>query len=95
VRSALHNECPHMKIAILDYVVTRNNPGGSSRLTMLEALCHEHEFTVFSAQFENPCPERIRWVRVPVVTRPQALLYVAFHLLATVFGCVCRDAKGC
>lgn len=74
-----------MRLALFDYAITRNNPVGSCHLAMLKALCHEHEFTVFAAQFENPCPERIRWVRVPVVRRPLALLYVTFHLLAPVF----------
>ena len=71
-----------MKIAIFDYRVTRNNPVGSCHLRMLERLCLEHEFTVFAVEFQNPCPERIRWVRIPAPRRPLALLYVAFHLLA-------------
>src|SRR6202158_2755844 len=71
-----------MKIAIFDYAVTRNNPIGGCHLGILKDLCLEHEFTVFSAQFENPCPERIRWVRVPAAKRPLALLYLTFHLLA-------------
>jgi glycosyltransferase involved in cell wall biosynthesis len=71
-----------MKIAIFDYIVTRNNAIGSCHLRMIERLCLEHEFTVFSVEFENPCPERIRWVRIPAPKRPLALLYVAFHLLA-------------
>ncbi len=49
---------------------------------MLRALAREHEFTVFSVRFENPDPDRIAWVRVPVPTRPLALLFVCFHLVA-------------
>jgi len=51
---------------------------------MLKGLCQAHEFTVFSVEFENPCAERIRWVRVPAPTRPLALLFVAYHLLAPI-----------
>jgi glycosyltransferase involved in cell wall biosynthesis len=49
---------------------------------MLQGLCREHEFTVFAVEFDNPCPERIRFVRVPVPTRPLALLFLAYHLVA-------------
>ncbi|WP_198665505.1 glycosyltransferase family 4 protein [Thermus sediminis] len=49
---------------------------------MLQELCYEHEFTVFAVEFDNPCPERIRFVRVPVPTRPLALLFLAYHLVA-------------
>jgi hypothetical protein len=51
------------KIAIFDYKVIFNSIGGC-HLRMLRGLCHEHEFTVFAVEFENPCPERIRWVRI-------------------------------
>jgi len=51
---------------------------------MIQGLCGEHEFTVFAVEFENPCPDRVRFVRVPVPTRPLALLFVAYHLVAPV-----------
>ncbi len=71
-----------MRIAVFDYKVVPTNPAGSCHLHMLQGLCREHEFTVFAVEFENPCPERIRFVRVPVPTRPLALLFVAYHLVA-------------
>jgi glycosyltransferase involved in cell wall biosynthesis len=71
-----------MRIAVFDYRVLRTNPVGSCHRALLEALCGEHDFTVFAVQFDNPCPERITWVRVPVPSRPQALLFVAYHLVA-------------
>jgi glycosyltransferase involved in cell wall biosynthesis len=49
---------------------------------MLRALSAEHEFTVFSVDFDNPDPARIRWVRIPAPRRPLALLFVAYHVLA-------------
>jgi glycosyltransferase involved in cell wall biosynthesis len=71
-----------MRIAVFDYKVVPTNPIGSCHLRMLQGLCREHEFTVFAVEFENPCPERIRFVRVPLPTRPMALLFVAYHLAA-------------
>ena len=73
-----------MRIAIFDYKVVPTNPVGSSRRRILAGLCQEHEFTVFAVEFDNPCPERIRFVRVPVPTRPLALLFLAYHLVAPV-----------
>ena len=52
---------------------------------MLRALATEHEFTVFAVEFENPDPENIRFVRIPVPTRPLALLFVAFHVMAPLY----------
>ena len=71
-----------MRIAIFDYKITRNNPIGSCHLTMLRALAAEHEFTVFAVEFENPCPEKIQFVRVPSPMRPLALLFVVYHFMA-------------
>ena len=71
-----------MRIAIFDYKITRNNPIGSCHLAMLRALAGEHEFTVFAVEFENPCPQKIRFVRVPSPTRPLALLFVVYHVMA-------------
>jgi glycosyltransferase involved in cell wall biosynthesis len=49
---------------------------------MLRALAAEHEFTVFAVEFENPCPEKIRFIRVPSPKRPLALLFVVYHFMA-------------
>jgi glycosyltransferase involved in cell wall biosynthesis len=71
-----------LRIAIFDYKITRNNPIGSCHLAMLRALAAEHEFTVFAVEFENPCPQKIRFVRVPSPTRPLALLFIVYHFMA-------------
>ena len=84
----------NMKIAIFDYQITPNNAIGNCHLRMLEALCTEHDFTVFSVEFQNPRPDRIRWIRIPAPKRPIALLYVAFHLLAPLFYAWHRLAFG-
>lgn len=51
---------------------------------MLRALAAEHDFTVFAVQFENPCPDRIEWVRVPAPLRPLPLLFLTYHFLAPI-----------
>jgi glycosyltransferase involved in cell wall biosynthesis len=71
-----------MRIALFDYKIISGNPSGGCHLTLLRSLAREHEFTVFSVEFENPEPTFITWVRVPSPTRPLALLFVVFHLLA-------------
>jgi hypothetical protein len=58
-----------MRIAVFDHRVLRTNPVGSCHRALLQVLCHGHDFTVFAVQFDNPCPERINWVRVRVVPR--------------------------
>src|ERR1700681_1988090 len=83
-----------MKIALFDYVVTRDNAIGKCDLTLLSALCHQHEFTVFAVQFENPCPKKIRWVRVPALTRPLALLFLVFHITAPLCYLLHRAMRG-
>jgi glycosyltransferase involved in cell wall biosynthesis len=71
-----------LRIAIFDYKIIPNNPIGSCHLTMLRALAAEHDFTVFAVEFANPCPEKIKFVRVPSPTRPLALLFLVYHLMA-------------
>ena len=83
-----------MRIAVFDYKVVRNNPIGSCHLRMLEGLSNEHEFVVFAVQFQNPNPSRIRFVRIPVPTRPLALLFVAYHLIAPIRYWMFRLAGG-
>jgi glycosyltransferase involved in cell wall biosynthesis len=60
---------------------------------MLRELCTQHEFTVFSVRFDNPCPERIEWVRIPAPPRPLALLFIAYHLLCPIYYWAYRLAR--
>lgn len=71
-----------MRIAIFDNFVTRNNPAGSCHRQLLEALCEAHEFTVFATAFDNPRPDRIRFIRVPAIHRPQFLLFVSYQIVS-------------
>jgi glycosyltransferase involved in cell wall biosynthesis len=74
-----------MHIAIFDYKVMPNNPTGGCNLRMLKGISHAHKVTVFSVEFENPDPERIRWVHIPSPTRPLALLFLVYFLLAPLY----------
>src|SRR5262245_65372136 len=84
----------HGNIAIFDYRIVSTNPIGSCHLRMLAGLCREYNFTVFAVEFENPDPERIRWVRVPAFKRPLALLFICYHLLAPLCYLWCLIRRG-
>lgn len=69
-------------IAIFDYKIINTNPAGGCHRRLLADLCDEFEFTVFSVEFDNPCHDRIKWIRIPAPTRPLFLLFLIYHLLA-------------
>lgn len=71
-----------MRIAVFDNYVVRNNPAGSCHRKLLEALCDKHDFTVFAVEFDNPRPDRIRFVRVPAVGKPLFLLFIVYQLMS-------------
>ena len=68
-----------MRIVAFDHVTLATNPSGSLLRRVLEGLNDEHEFTVVSVEFDNPAPDRIRWVRIPAVRRPQVALFLSYH----------------
>jgi hypothetical protein len=68
-----------MRIAVFDYRVLRTNPVGSCHRSLLQAVCHGHDFTVFAVQFDIPARNA---ATEPVPSRPQALLFAAYHLVA-------------
>ena len=45
-----------MRVAVFDYFIVDGSPSGSCVLAMLRGLADEHDFTVFSATFDNPNP---------------------------------------
>ena len=47
------------------------------------ASVDEFDFTVFATAFRQSGPDRIRWVRVPAVTRPLAARFVSYYLTST------------
>jgi glycosyltransferase involved in cell wall biosynthesis len=71
-----------VRIAVFDYKITAMNPVGSCHRRMIEELCDRHDITVFALVFDNPRPDRVRFVRVAVPSRPLALLFVLYHLMA-------------
>lgn len=82
-------------VALFDYFVAdphtlsagrgKQTAYGAIHFALLEALCDEFDFTVFAIDFDNPRPDRIKFVRVPgVVLKPLAVLFVTFHLSALV-----------
>jgi glycosyltransferase involved in cell wall biosynthesis len=73
-----------MRIAVFDYAVTLTNPAGSCHRLLIERLCDQHEFTVFAPRFDNPRPDRVRWIPVYSILRPLAALFLSFHLSALV-----------
>ncbi|HUZ46422.1 MAG TPA: glycosyltransferase family 4 protein [Terriglobia bacterium] len=73
-----------MNIAIFDYGINDANPTGKCSLRVAEALASVANVTVFSSWFSNPREARIRWVKVPTLNRPQALLFVGYHLMAPI-----------
>ncbi len=74
-----------MRIALFDYRVIPNNPTGGCNLRIAKGLSDSHELTVFAVEFENPAPDRIRWVRIPAPIRPLALLFVVYYVLAPLY----------
>ena len=81
----MSNAAARPKIAIFDYTVTPESAMGGCHLRMLAGLCDKYDFTVFALAFENPAPDRIRFVRIPAPPRPTILLSLVYHLLAPVY----------
>jgi glycosyltransferase involved in cell wall biosynthesis len=73
-----------LRIAVFDADITDRHAIGKCQRRFLAALCDVHEFTVFAVEFDNPRPDRIRWVRVPALRRPLALSFLMFHAAAPI-----------
>ena len=71
-----------MRIAIFDYHVNTTNAIGHCFHLITEGLKDEHQITVFAASFDNPDPERIEFVRVPVISRPLFVLFLCYYVMA-------------
>ncbi len=71
------------RIAIFYYVVVQDNGIGKVNRLRLEQLCEKYDFTVFATKFDNPRPDRIRWVRVPCILRPSLLGLITYRLSAS------------
>ena len=73
-----------MRIAVFDADITDRHAIGKCQRRFLAALCDVHDFTVFAIEFDNPRPDRIRWVRVSAIRRPLALQFLTFHAAASI-----------
>lgn len=73
-----------MRIAILDYRLVPTNAIGNGNRRVIAGLKNSQDFTAFGLEFENPDPERVRWVHMPVPGRPLFLLFIAYHLWAPI-----------
>lgn len=73
-----------MRIAIFDYFVVPTNAIGNCNRQLMEGLADEHEFTVFAVDFDNPRPDRVRFVRVPALRKPLFLLFITYHVLSPI-----------
>jgi glycosyltransferase involved in cell wall biosynthesis len=73
-----------LRIAVFDTDITDRHAIGQCQRRILAALCDVHEFTVFAVDFDNPRPDRIRWIRVPAPRRPLALSFLIFHSAAPI-----------
>ncbi len=73
-----------MRIALFDYHINTMNAIGHCFHLIAEGLNDEHKFTVFAVSFDNPDPERIEYVHVPVLSRPLFALFICYHIMAPI-----------
>lgn len=69
-----------MKIALFDHTVSARNPAGSCDARVLEALCDEHEFTVFASAVCLHGGRRPSITHTPIVAvrRPALVSFLAY-----------------
>lgn len=79
-----------MNIAVFHYFVTNNNPAGKCVRELVDGLSSNNRVTVFACAFDNPCPDKIRWVKVPAIYKPLFLLYLTFFFVAPIYYLKCR-----
>ncbi len=83
-----------MKIALFYYVIVKDNAIGMVDRTILEHLSEKYDFTVFSNRFDNPSPDRIRWIHVPCILAPSLCALVSFRLSAAALYLWHRTTEG-
>lgn len=69
-------------IAIFDLSITPDSPAGSCILQLIKNLADDYQFVVFADRFENPDPQKITWIRVPLPNKPVIARYIGFKYLA-------------
>ncbi|MCA9881498.1 MAG: glycosyltransferase family 4 protein [Anaerolineae bacterium] len=83
-----------MQIAIFDYLVKPTNAIGNCDRHLVAGLCDEHDFTVFAVEFDNPRPDRIEFVRIPVIRRPLFAVFVSYHIVAPILLWIYKRQSG-
>lgn len=73
------------RIAIFDLSITADSPAGSCILHLIRNLADDYQFIVFADRFDNPNPQKIVWVRVPLPDKPVIARYVGFKYLAPIY----------
>lgn len=61
---------PVRRIAVVDWNVTRMSPAGSTILAIVSGLHSRFRFRVVAAYFENPSPETVEHLHVPLPRAP-------------------------
>ena len=72
-------------IAIFDLSITSDSPAGSCILQLIKSLADDYHFIVFADRFENPDPQKIAWIRVPIPDKPVIARYIGFKYLAPIY----------
>jgi len=73
------------KIVVFDFNITKTSPAGSCILQVISGLYEDYQFTVIAEAFENPAPDKISWIRVPLPAKPLFLRYLTFQWLAPIY----------
>jgi glycosyltransferase involved in cell wall biosynthesis len=82
------------RIALFYYTLMQDNGIGRANRTIVSHLCDKYEFTVFASRFDNPRPDKIKWVVIPCPRRPVLFAVFLFRLLAWVAYHWCRLVRG-
>ena len=72
-------------IAIFDLSITSDSPAGSCILQLIKNLADDYQFIIFADQFENPAPQKVTWIRVPIPSKPVIARYIVFKYLAPIY----------
>jgi glycosyltransferase involved in cell wall biosynthesis len=82
------------QIAIFDHIFQRGNPVGSCQRKTVRALARQHDVTVFATACDPEPGDGVRFVKVPALRRPIALLYVLYHAAALMRYLLFRLTRG-
>src|SRR4051794_15952140 len=75
-----------MRIALFDFVVSPHSGPGACDLDVLQALCEEHEVTVFASELAMPSDQQefVTHVAVPTVRGPSLAAFLLYFARACI-----------